>query len=428
MNAKLAFLSFMLSVWVVSVMVDKVEADPPKFVPNYDESKVPSYKLPDILDAKFDSVEKVRAAWPARREELLKIFSEQMFGYAPSSGYRVKVEKVESGLSLNGKAKRVQLAVTIATDAGQQRVDLLIFMPANATKPVPAFLGLNFRGNHTVCSDEQVLVTQSWSPNDEQVGASQNKASAAGRGKVASRWPIELIVDAGFAIATAYCGDIDPDYDDGFNNGVHALFPNHKPSAEHPERWGTIAAWAWGVSRLLDAIGSDVPEIDAQQVAVIGHSRLGKTALWAGATDTRFAAVISNNSGCGGAALSRREFGETVGRINTSFPHWFCGNFKKYNENEKGLPLDQHQLLALSAPRKLYVASATEDLWADPRGEFLATQLAGQLYQRLGSSGLAMKEFPESEAASVGHVGYHLRAGKHDINEWDWKHYLEFMK
>jgi hypothetical protein len=155
---------------------------------------------------------------------------------------------------------------------------------------------------------------------------------------------------------------------------------------------------------------------------------LGKTSLWAGASDTRFAAVISNDSGCGGAALSRREIGETVWRINNSFPHWFCGNFKKYSNNEAQLPIDQHQLLALIAPRPLYVASASEDLWADPKGEFLAAKLAGEFYQQLGGSPLALEDFPAPGTAAVGQVSYHLREGKHDILAWDWKHYIEFIQ
>ncbi len=169
------------------------------------------------------------------------------------------------------------------------------------------------------------------------------------------------------AVATAYCGDIDPYFDDQFQNGVHALFPEHQPSEDHPERWGTIAAWSWGLSRLLDCIEQKATQIDARRVAVVGTRGWAKTALWAVPLTYDSLAVISNNSGCGGAALSRREFGETLWRINNSFPHWFCGNFKKYSNNEANLPIDQHQLLALAAPRPLYVASASEDLGPIPK-------------------------------------------------------------
>ena len=197
-----------------------------------------------------------------------------------------------------------------------------------------------------------------------------------------------------------------------------------KPKADE---WGTIGAWAWGLSQMLTAVEKEIPEIDAARVAVIGHSRLGKTALWAGATDPRFAMAISNNSGCGGAALSRRAFGETVERINNNFPHWFSANFKKYNRNEASLPIDQHQLIALVAPRPVYVASATGDRWADPRGEFLSLLNAVSVYQLYSVHPFGQVTEMPPPGKRVGHrMGYHLREGKHNITPEDWSHYLDF--
>ena len=265
---------------------------------------------------------------------------------------------------LDGKAKVTQPLLKIAG----QGVRLLVILPAGATDAVPAFLGYNFDGNHTVIPDKRVVLGTKW---DRSTGEATS-ATGESRGSKSSRWSVERIIDGGFALVTVYYGDVDPDYDDGFKNGIFSQFPEPKP-----DEWGSIAGWSWALSRVLDFLEQTDTGIDAKRVAVFGHSRLGKTALWTGASDERFALIISNNSGCGGAALSKRAFGETVGRINRVFPHWFCDNFLQYNENESAMTFDAHTLLALLAPRPVYVASAEGDRWADPKGEFLACVCSG---------------------------------------------------
>lgn len=396
----------------------------------YDEAGVPAYTLPGALvmagGTRVTSAEQWRTK---RRPELARLFETHVYGRAPKPTAAVVAEVFEqSDDALGGKARRRQVAVYLTGRRDGPRVDVLIYLPKEAIGPVPAFLGLNFAGNHSINADPAIRLSESWMRDSQGAGVTDNRATEASRGASASRWPVAMILARGYAVATAYYGDIDPDFDDGFQNGIHPSFYSGGQTKPAADEWGSIAAWAWGLSRVLDALeaGPDGLGIDAKRVAVMGHSRLGKTSLWAGAADERFALVISNDSGCGGAALSRRRFGESVRRINSSFPHWFCDNFTQYNDNEGALPVDQHELIALMAPRPVYVASAEEDRWADPRGEFLSAKLAGPVYVLFGQAGLPVEAMPAVNQPAHGRIGYHIRTGKHDVTDYDWTQYLAF--
>ncbi|MCP4814776.1 MAG: acetylxylan esterase, partial [Planctomycetaceae bacterium] len=360
--ASRTLLASALTLLFLCLAFSTVNAAPPT---NYDESKVPQYKLPDPLV--LLSGEKVTDAktWVSkRRPEILDLFKTQMYGTMPAAPRTMSFQVTSTDKNaLGGKATRKEVSIHFTADKKGPRLDLLLYLPNSVDGPVPVFIGHNFRGNHTVHDDPEISFNEGWMRSGD--GITNNRATEATRGTSASRWDVNAILSAGYGLVTCYYGDIDPDYDDDFQNGIHPLFLKEGQKKPGPSEWGSISAWAWGLSRGLDYLETD-DAVDHDRVAVLGHSRLGKTSLWAGATDPRFALVISNNSGCGGAALSRRAFGETVKVINDRFPHWFCDNFTKYNEDLASMPFDQHMLITLMAPRPVYIASAQEDRWADP--------------------------------------------------------------
>lgn len=393
---------------------------------NYDESKVLPYSLPSILTSYSGMIINNSKDWQEfRKPELLNTFTHLVYGRVPGGAYTMKAEVTEEALYMDGAAKRRQVTITFEKNGKEIKADLIMYLPATKSN-VSLFLGYNFQGNHTIADDKEIFITKSWVPVNEEIGVNTNVATEKSRGTMKNRWPVEDIVRAGYGVATLYRGDIDPDKDD-LSDGIHNLFYEDGQTRPEPDEWGTIALWSWGLSRVMDYLET-VEEINSEKIIVVGHSRLGKVALWAAATDNRFAASISNNSGAMGAALSKRNFGETVEVINTVFPHWFCDNFKKYSGKEYMLPVDQHMVISLIAPRPVYVASATEDLWADPKGEFLGIKEASVVYNMYGIQGLSSASMPEADAPIIGEVSYHLRTGNHNITRYDWEQYIRFAK
>jgi hypothetical protein len=392
-----------------------------------DESQVPVYTLPDLLKANSGKWIKTKRDWEkTRRPELLKLFSENVYGKTPTAKIPLFfVQRSVDRSALGGTAVRKEVTVFFGVDKTRS-MELLLYFPRHVKGPVPVFLGLNFAGNQVVNADPGITVTRRWVRDGNAPSVVDHHATESSRGSQASDWVVEDILAKGYGLATIFCGDLQPDRAESFGESVHTLF--YKPGQLEPDRdeWGAIGAWAWGLSRAMDYLETD-KQVNARQVAVIGHSRLGKAALWAGAQDSRFALVVSNNSGEGGAAITRRKFGETIGIINNAFPHWFCENYKQFANKEDALPVDFHELIALMAPRPVYIASASEDWWADPKGEYLSGYYASPTYALYGLKGLAKAGPPGAdEPVGEGKIGYHMRKGGHTMNRYDWEQYLNF--
>ena len=366
---------------------------------NYDEAKIPDYELPDPLVANDGSAVTTASQWNgSRREEVINLFREHVYGHRPQAEYEMSFRQIsETADALDGKATGRSMVAEVRMGERKFSWPFVLFLPNKATQPVPAVILINNR--------YFIPLKKAATESDPF-------------------WSVEEMIDRGFATASFHTSDVDPDSKLGYAKGIRAFFVNG--SARKANSWGSLSAWGWAASRILDHLET-LDSVDAKRVAVVGHSRGGKTSLWAAAEDTRFAIAYSNNSGCGGAALSRRAYGETVGRISSTFPHWFCKNYASYAGKENELPVDQHELIGLIAPRGVYVASADEDLWADPRGEYLALIHSAPVFRILGKTTITIPDMPALNRPRVmGPTGYHIRTGGHNLTAQDWKWFLDF--
>ena len=380
-------------------VVARLSKAQPQF--NYQEEKVGAYELPDPLLGRAGRITNT-TDWNTRRGEILELFRQHVYGRSPGKPEELRFETIEETPNAMDGAATLKRVAVISRHAGRQhRFEITVFTPAAVKEPVPVFLLLN---NRPVSNVDPT------------------------RKEKSGFWPAEEVIARGYGIAALQVEDLAPDDKDRFRDGVIRLFEGPGDGPRSGDAWGALAAWAWGASRALDSFFTD-SRIDANRVAVVGHSRGGKAALWAGAQDERFAMVISNESGEGGAALSRRNYGETLARITSSFPHWFAGNYASFAHRVADLPVDQHMLLSLIAPRPLYVASADEDLWADPRGEFLALAASSPVYALFGDPPIGPAEMPPLEQPLVvGRRGYHVRRGTHNLTPYDWARFLDFAE
>jgi hypothetical protein len=388
---------------------------------NYDELRVGAYTLPDPLS--FNDGKTVHDArdWKRRRQEILELFATNVYGRSPRAPKHTSFDVFDvDKAALAGKAIRKQVTIYFSANKNGPREDLLIYIPAGARKPVPVILALNFSGNQSVINDPAIKVATIWDWKTHV----KHQASEESRGHD-KEFEVEKILARGYGFATICYQNIEPDFKGGYVEGIRPLFLKPGQNEPAPDEWGAIGAWAYGLSQAMDYLEKD-KDVDPDRVAIMGHSRLGKTVLWAGALDTRFAMVLSSCSGEGGASLTRRNYGETVTNLVDAFPYWFNGNFQKYHDHADQLPVDAHELIALIAPRPVYITGAEDDRWSDPKGEFLACVAAGPVYRLLGAQDLGTREMPALNQPIMRTIGYHVRTGKHAVTSFDWDQFLSF--
>lgn len=394
------------------------------FPVNYNEDSVGTYTLPDLFTS--NNGQKINTAkdWnEKRRPELLNLFENIEYGQMPARPAALSFNTTEKGTPvLNGKAICKQVTVYFTSDTTKNKMDLLIYLPAQLKKPAPLLLNISFVANAQAVNDTAIKLSYVWTKEGKKILA--DRTSKFGK------MDIEQFISQGIGFATVYYGDIEPDFKDGIKYGIRKEYLNRIQNNVAANEWGTIAAWAWGLSRAMDYFETD-KDIDAKRIALQGTSRLGKTVLWAGAHDTRFKMVISSCSGEGGAALSRRNYGENIKHITDTSRYYyqFAPNYHSYAYKVNSLPFDAHMLVALMAPRYLLLQTGDTDFWSDPKGEFLAALAAAPAYR------LFNKQGPENKMPAAGdtvllmnELGYYMHSGGHGTIPSDWPLFVKYMK
>jgi hypothetical protein len=375
-----------------------------------EESAVPPYQLPPLLVSADGHAITTPDEWfNRRRPEILGLFANLIYGVVPSPESPIRTTRTvlkRDDAFMGGKALRKEVRIRFENERGTAEMHVLVFTPTGRTGPSPAFLLHSFSNTrddgHDVAPDRP--------------------------GHLRNGVPLGDLLAQGFGLVVVHQGDLVRHNEVEFQKGIHPLFYRQGQSFPKAHEWGCIAAVAWGASRVMDYLETD-SDIDAGRIAVMGHSKMGKATLWTVAQDTRFAMAIAAQSGCGGAALWKRNFGETLEKMVTRFPYWLCRNAAKFVRNEEDLPVDQHMLIACIAPRPVYVASGVDDLWADPRGEYLSAWHAGEVYRLLGKKTLPSEASPAVGVAIIqSDIGYHNRPGGHSVERFDWLQFIEFAR
>jgi len=387
---------------------------------NYDETKTGTYTLPDpLLLENGEEVTNAKTWIKKRRPEILELYKSEQFGKRPGREH-TSFKVFEQGSAFNNTAVRKQVTLYFTEDTSKYKADMALYLPANTDKPVPVFLMISFMPNSLKINDPALREGFMWK---------DGKKIPASEGKGWGWFDVDKFISQGIGVATLYYGDIEPDFGEGIKYGIRGHFL--KPGETYPadDEWGAISAWTWGLSCAMDYLETD-KDVDAEKVALQGVSRLGKTVLWAGAQDERFGMIIASCSGEGGAALSMRDYGETIGHMiaPSRYFYQFCANRAKYADNPQESPIDAHMLISLIAPRPLLLQTGDTDDWSDAKGEFLAAVAAEPVYKLLGKTGLETQTFPKAGEPILNDMGYYMHAGGHGTQPDDFDIYVKFIK